>query len=409
MGDSMQTHFTFKPNTSTIDPVKIAKSLKPLLQQYADEAEQTGKIPDVVFDAIQKSGLFLMMGPRRFGGYGCKIITHLQTIAELAKGCAGSAWAFGLLSGCAGAASFMPKASTDLLFKTGEELFCSVSGLMGTATPTDGGYIINGKWGYASGCMHADWALNGVKVLDNNGVPIDTAFAAIPLKNNPNVSIQNTWKVLGVKASGSNTIVAEGLFIPSELLMLASAAPTSEYLLTLERLEPRERMPIEPVFPLGVLSPTLGSAMAMQEYVKNHMTEKNIVGWNYPDQTESHTYVKLFGEATMEIDSAWLHIERAAKMLDETAQQTPLTGYDKARIQADAGYAMQQLRNAGNKLMDIAGPSGFADSNPMQRYWRDLSFASRHSALNSPLSLELYGRAELNKPSNIALLPSIKK
>ncbi|MFA7555586.1 MAG: acyl-CoA dehydrogenase family protein [Spongiibacteraceae bacterium] len=404
----MQTRFTFQPNTSIIEPIQIAKKLRPLLQQHADEAEQAGKIPDVVFDAIQKSGLFLMMAPRRFGGYGCKIITHMQTIAELAKGCAGSAWAFGLLSGCSGAATAMAKESTDLIFKTGKELLCSVSGLMGTATPTKGGYIVNGKWGYASGCMHADWALNGVKVLDSNGTTIDTAFAAIPLINNPNVSIQNTWNVLGVKASGSNTVIAEDLFIPKELLMLASAAPTSEYLLTLEELEPRERMPVEPLFPLGVLSPTLGSVMAMQEYVKKQMIEKKIVGWNYPTQSESHTYVKLFGEATMEIDSAWLHIERAAKMLDETAQETPLTGYDKARIQADSGYAMQQIRNAGNKLMDIAGPSGFSDSSPMQRYWRDLSFASRHSALNSPLSLELYGRAELDLPSNIALLPNIK-
>ena len=405
----MTAHFTFQPNTSTIEPIEIAKELRPLLHQYADEAEKTGKMPDVVFDAIQKSGLFLMMGPKRLGGYGCKIITHMQTIAELAKGCAGSAWAFGLLSGCSGAATFMAKESTDLLFKTGKELFCSVSGLMGTATPIEGGYIVNGKWGYASGCMHADWALNGVKILDINGTTIDAAFAAIPLKNNPNVSIQNTWNVSGVKASGSNTVLAEDLFIPRELILLASAAPTSEYLLTLEGLEPRERMPIEPVFPLGVLSPTLGSAMAMQEHVKKQMIEKKIVGWNYPAQSESHTYVKLFGEATMEIDSAWLHIERAAKMLDEKAQKTPLTGYDKAQVQADSGYAMQLIRSASNKLMDIAGPSGFSDSSPMQRYWRDLSFASRHSALNSPLSLELYGRAELDLPSNITLLPNIKK
>lgn len=404
----MLNHFTFTPNHATIDPVNIAKQLRPLLEKHADEAEKMGKMTDEVFDALQQSGLFLMMGPKRLGGFGCTIITHMQTIAELAKGCAGSAWAFGLLSGCSGAATFMGKQATDILFKTGKELFCSVSGLMGTAVATDGGYIINGRWGYASGCMHADWALNGVKVLDGHGQTIDTAFVTIPLKNNPNVTIEITWQVSGVKASGSNTVIAKDLFVTAEQLMLASTAPSSEYLLTLEGLEPREKMPIEPVFPLGVLSPTLGSAMAMHEYVKKQMNDKKIVGWNYPTQSDSHTYIKLFGEATMEIDSAWLHIERAAKMLDQTAQYRPLSGYDKAKIQADTGYAMQQLRRAADKLMDIAGPSGFADTNPMQRYWRDLSFASRHSALNSPLSLELYGRAELKKISNIALLPNIE-
>jgi alkylation response protein AidB-like acyl-CoA dehydrogenase len=94
-------------------------------------------------------------------------------------------------------------------------------------------------------------------------------------------------------------------------------------------------------------------------------------------------------------------------MLDETAQHRVLTGFDKARIQADCGYAMELLRAAGNRLMDIAGPGAFALSSPLQRIWRDLSVGTRHNALNGQLSIELYGRAITGLRSNIALLPDI--
>ena len=94
-------------------------------------------------------------------------------------------------------------------------------------------------------------------------------------------------------------------------------------------------------------------------------------------------------------------------MLDEAAQCRGLTGFDKARIQADCGYAMELLRAAGNRLMDVAGPGAFALASPLQRLWRDLNVGTRHNALNAPLSIELYGRAIAGMPSNIRLLPDI--
>ncbi len=55
------------------------------------------------------------------------------------------------------------------------------------------------------------------------------------------------------------------------------------------------------------------------------------------------------------------------------------------------------------------GPSAFAKSNPLQRFWRDLSLGTRHTALQTRLSLELYGRAIVGKPSNIGLLQDISR
>jgi alkylation response protein AidB-like acyl-CoA dehydrogenase len=111
----------------------------------------------------------------------------------------------------------------------------------------------------------------------------------------------------------------------------------------------------------------------------------------------------------MEIDGAWLHVRQAAAMLDETAQRRPISGFEKARIQADCGRAAELVRAAAERLMDIAGPAAFAVSSPLQRLWRDLALGARHNAVNARLSMELYGRALLDLDSNIDLIPDIAR
>jgi alkylation response protein AidB-like acyl-CoA dehydrogenase len=174
-------------------------------------------------------------------------------------------------------------------------------------------------------------------------------------------------------------------------------------------LEARDRWPVEPLFPLGVLAPMLGAAMALQDLVAANMPKRTTVGWKYSNQADSQTLVGQFGEAAMEIDSAWLHVRRAVQAIDETAQARPLSGFEKARIQTDCGYAMRQLRRAGERLMEIAGPGAFALTSPLQRLWRDLSLGTRHTALNTMLSNELYGRALLEQSSNLHLLGDVRR
>lgn len=390
------------------DPVAVARALVPLLAEHAPAAEKERRASGVVIQALADAGLFQLMFPQRAGGAGHKLITHIETVAELAKGCAGTAWAFGLLSGVTASAASMPPAVREQVFKRGDERVCSVAGQVGTAQEVEGGYLVNGTWGFGSGCLHADWALNGVRFLDASGQQVDAGFVFLDLRS-AGVSIEDTWHVAGLCASGSNTIRATNKVVPtllglrfSQLRAAAGSAPASA-------LEPRDRWPVEPLFPLGVLSPMLGAAMALLDAVSAQMPRRSTIGWQPASQAASDNLVAQLGEAAMEIESAWLHVRHAASLIDGTAQTRPLSGFEKARIQADCGQAMRQLRRAGDKLMEIAGPAAFATASPLQRHWRDLSLGTRHTALNAMLSHELYGRALLGRESNLNLLADIRR
>ncbi len=394
------------------EPVALARSLRPLLSAQAAQAEALGQATPEGVQALREAGLFKLMFPKRAGGVGHRLVTHISTVAELGKACAGTAWAFGLLSSVTASVASMPPAVKTAVFKTGDELVCSVAAPTGTATPCADGYVVTGSWGYASGCMHADFGLMGVRVLDAHGQAVDAGFALLPLKGSAQVRIEPTWQVCGVAASGSNTVVAQEVVVPAahvlpfakmrEQAQRAAADPA-----VAATLEPRDRWPMAPLFPLVVLSPMLGAASGMLELVLQGMPKRAVIGWQFGSQQDSQVMVGQVGQAAMEIDGAWLQIRRAAGMLDGTAQERPLTGFEMARIQADCGQAMALLRQAGERLMEVAGPAAFALGNPLQRLWRDLNLGSRHTALQSRLSHELYGRALLGQPSSLALLPSI--
>ena len=70
-----------------------------------------------------------------------------------------------------------------------------------------------------------------------------------------------------------------------------------------------------------------------------------------------------------------------------------LTAADHVRLQAELADAARDCRSAVELMLDLNGTSGFAVSNPLQRYWRDVAVASRHPHLNPYLATERFGAA----------------
>jgi alkylation response protein AidB-like acyl-CoA dehydrogenase len=269
----------------------------------------------------------------------------------------------------------------------------------GTARRTEGGYIVDGAWAYASGSQFASWGMGGVKIIahdSHDGSDLGLGFAFMPF-GEKGLSIKDTWHVAGMRGSASNHMVAKELFVPDYLVKVHSYRRSANDISD-PRAEPRDSWPTAVIFPLGVVAPMLGAARNMLERTIATLDKKAVTFWDYPRQSDSQVVLEQVGEAAIEIDSAFLHVLRVADALDETAQTRALTTTEQVRMQADCGYAMSLVRRAAERLMDIGGASAFAQSNPLQRAWRDIALGSRHAFLNSSQSLEMYGRSLAGEP-----------
>ena len=69
----------------------------------------------------------------------------------------------------------------------------------GVAKPADGGFRISGRWKYASGCEHCEWAFLGGAV---EGKPDDRRIFVIPMSD---YEIVDTWHVPGLKGPAATT------------------------------------------------------------------------------------------------------------------------------------------------------------------------------------------------------------
>src|SRR5262245_39327398 len=79
------------PNTDT-DLVARARSLRPLIEAEADEAERAGTTTKKVVDAIAEQQLFWTMVPRECGGLEASMETSLEVFEELADADGSTGW-----------------------------------------------------------------------------------------------------------------------------------------------------------------------------------------------------------------------------------------------------------------------------------------------------------------------------
>lgn len=109
-------------------------------------------------------------------------------------------------------------------------------------------------------------------------------------------------------------------------------------------------------------------------------------------------------EAALKIETARLHTHRAVSQVDHAAAAGRLDYAARAHIRAQAGYAARQILEAIGILLDTHGASGFAETNPLQRIWRDANTAARHAGLIPAVGLEVYGKALLDVNERVSLM-----
>ena len=382
--------------------VERANALRPLLEANAAETENGRRAVEENISAIRDAGLFKIMVPRRFGGLESDIRTKLEVSAALARGCGSTAWVTTLMNVCAfftGMAS--AECQNDIWGANPEARIAGVFAPLATTKRVKGGLMVTGKWPWSSGCLHSDWATVGVPVVNEVGEPIDQAMAFMPMSD---CTIEDTWHVAGMKGSGSNTIVADNVFVPDHRLMSVSqcmaGAPPTPY-----KDEVLYRCAFIPMAALVLVGPVMGLSKRALEYVIEKSSKRSISYTFYKVQTESPSFQLAVAKAATLVDTVWLHALRAADDVWTAALASRVPTYtERARVRMDTGYVAETARHAMDILLSAHGASSFAEVSPLQRMWRDLETCTRHAVVSPEISSEVYGKALLGIEGGVTAL-----
>jgi 3-hydroxy-9,10-secoandrosta-1,3,5(10)-triene-9,17-dione monooxygenase len=366
------------------------EDLVPALSARAQEAEDLRRLPEQTLDELWATGYLSAFRTRHFGGPGLGLSALANGARILSHGCASTAWIAVFL---AQHTWMFAKANLDLQ----EELLggdrpgmqAGALGRLGVAVPVEGGYKVTARSDWNSGVMHADWV--NCKALVEGG---DTVMMVV--MPTADVVIDDVWHTAGMRATGSNTIVVDELFVPEHRVQ-----PSSEFLGNkahpIHDDEPWASYPFVPVAMCTLSAVALGTAEAAVDEFRSLLQRRTLAfsgGTKQVDQPMSQLRLGEAVSALRTMQSVWHGM--VAKIIDTCEPGDELTEMDRVAIRLNAARVVHDCRRLlDDIIMPSAGGSSYFNSAPLQRMQRDIEVVKGHAMFDWDRVALLAGQVEL--------------
>lgn len=379
--------------------IESIRALTPMLEQQALKAERDRKPVDSVMAAIEETQAYRWFVPKKYGGFEFSLEGFMEVGMMLGAADISTAWVVTFCMEHNWLMGLYNAEGQETIF--GKHPYIIAPGLLapkGTAKPVDGGYIINGRWQWGTGVMHANYVMVGA-LTDHDRDP-ELCMYVLPIED---AEVIDTWHMSGMVATGSNDVAIRDKFVPACLRqnltdMRAGDSPGAKLHKTTNF-----RMPMLPVLGLTATSPAVGCAGRTLRRFKERISERTIYG-----TTEKQSERALGQSRLAHLTARQLTLEQTLK---QTAREVAAWGesgeicpdIERAGLRVRIGHIVREARNIVRNVIEECGASAHNLDNPLQRALRDMETLSGHTVFDLDVSTESYGRLLLGLPSNTPL------
>ncbi|RCU27514.1 flavin-dependent monooxygenase [Acinetobacter baumannii] len=366
------------------------QQILPQIAKNAESAEQLRRVPDENIKLLKEIGLHRAFQPKVYGGLEMSLPDFANCIVTLAGACAGTAWAFSLL--CTHShqiAMFSKQLQDEIWLKDPDATASSSIAPFGKVEEVEGGIILNGDYGWSSGCDHAEYAIVGFNRFDADGNKI-YSFGVIPRSD---YEIVDNWYAQAIKSSGSKMLKLVNVFIPE--YRISKAKDMMEGKSAGFGLYPDSKIfytPYRPYFASGFSAVSLGIAERMLEAFKEK--QRNRV------RAYTGANVGLATPALMRIAESTHQVAAARALLEKTWEDHRIHGLNNqypnketlAFWRTNQAYAVKMCIEAVDRLMAAAGATSFMDNSELQRLFRDAHMTGAHAYTDYDVCAQILGR-----------------
>jgi 3-hydroxy-9,10-secoandrosta-1,3,5(10)-triene-9,17-dione monooxygenase len=317
-------------------------------------------------------------------------------VRRIASACGSTGWAGGIL----GVhnwhlAQFDQQAQQDVWGADPTTRVSSSYAPMGAGMVVDGGYLVNGTWLWSSGCDHATWTFVGGPVI-KDGRPVDFGSFLMPLGD---YQIRDDWHVVGLKGTGSNTLLVKDVFVPKHRFLSYGAMNDGTAGGLKTNTAPVYRMPWGTMHPTTISTPIVGMAYGAYDAHVEHQG-KRVRAAFAGEKAKDDPFAKVrIAEAASDIDAAWRQL--SGNLADEYAllcAGEPVPMELRARARRDQVRASQRAISAIDRLFEAAGATALNNDQALQRFWRDAHAGRVHAANDAERAYVMYGNHEFGLP-----------
>ncbi len=364
---------------TTKDLLTAIRTLAPEITARAAEIETARRIPPDLVEKLRSIGAFRIVVPRSHGGLGLDLPTALEIIRMLSRIDGSVGWIVTI--GCGGGlfAALLPRDIYDQVYRDGPDVtFAGSAQPAGTAEAVSGGWRVNGRWPFASGCQHADWMI-GVCVMTEGGKPLrgpageggPPMIRALLLPAH-HWHIEDTWHVAGLKGTGSHHIALEEAMVPAtnvfDLMGGVSCLPGPLY------QAPKQSLPLlHGANSVGMAEGALDALVALANTGRQQFAAPQ-------KMRDSETFQGALGRVAAEVRAAraFLEIQAANHWRHALAGTLNDEVLSIQNTQAAIWLATTCV-GVADRCFALAGANALYESSPLQRWLRDLHAAAQHA------------------------------
>ena len=347
-------------------------ALEPLLAELRsrrDEFQKLRHIPQDVIDKFKALGVYRGLVPEQFGGAGWSARRFMELIEEIsaADGSAGWVASFGFATKYI---SSLPPGTLSEIYANGPDIV--VAGAVFPPQPVeqvDGGYRVNGRWGFGSGSMCADIIGAGIRVEgEKGGLP---RMAWMPPEQ---VTIDQTWNTMGMLGTGSHDLVVKNVVVPEHYTAIRGAPSTVD---CASYRYPSMAMAAQVLAVVG-----LGVAReAIDEVVAIASKKNSITGAPSMADRPGFQIALAQMEAQLRSARAWFY-EETDRVWDKAVAKEEITVRDQGLLRLASTQAAKTGADVARRAFELAGTTGIFAGHPLQRYLHDALVVAQHAFMN---------------------------
>ena len=351
------------------DILEQVRALGPMIDAASPEIDARNNLPEDLFAALIERDLFRLMQPRDYGGAELTPLEFVQIIEEVASHDASTAWCLGQNNICATVAAYLEPDAVRQIFRTPKDIVAWGPG-PGEAHAVPGGYRVSGQFSFASGSRNATWLGAHLAITEPDGSkrtgPDSSPITYTLLFPKSQVQVRDTWQVVGLKGTGSDSYNVADLFVPEAFALPRGTAVKPRVAGRLYAFTPSTLYSSSfACLALGIARATLD---AFVRDIKNSIPR----GAKKP-RGENNVIQAKIGTAEAKLRSARMFlIGSLEKIWAEVQQSGALTAEQNMTIRLATTWAIQNSREVVAELYVAAGAMAIFQANPFEKRFRDI-------------------------------------
>jgi alkylation response protein AidB-like acyl-CoA dehydrogenase len=373
--------------------LRRVQALGPAIDAAADDIEARRDLPPPLFAALREQGLFRLVQPVDYGGAELDPPSLVQVIEAVARHDASTAWCLGQTNICALTAAYLEPSVVRDIFGPDTGILAWGPG-PGTAHVVPGGFRVNGRFDFASGSRLASWLGAHVPVIEPDGsrrtTPDGKPVTYTMFFPKGSVEVRDTWQVMGLRGTGSDSYTVTDLFVPQSYSMARNGVVKPRVSGRLYAFTPST------LYASSFAGIALGIARSFMDSFIADIRDTTPRGASRT-RGENGVVQSQVGQCEARLRAARTFLLTSVSDIWEDAQVSgALTQDQLVTIRLASTWAIQSAREVVAALYTAAGALAIFNSRPFERRFRDIHTVTQQIQ-GHPAHFETVGQVLLGR------------